>query len=163
MSDEDLDLIEDEKIKALLKEAREGKKELAAERDALRAERLSVGFDKADIPETGPGLMFRENYKGDPSAEAIRAEAQKYGITKVAEVQVDTSQEDELTRMRNSQQSVGDGGHVPNAEDEIRAQMRKIDESTMSPDQKRDALMDIVRDNNLRLDTTEQGSARFKG
>jgi hypothetical protein len=163
MSDEDLDLIEDDRIKALLKEAREGKKEVAEARQALEAERLAVGFDRANIPESGPGLMFRENYRGDPSADAIRAEATKYGILQAPVEQVDLSQEEELNRMRTSQQNVGDQGQAPNAEDEIRAKMLAIDNSSMSPSEKQDALMEIVRQNGLKMDTSEQGSARFKG
>jgi hypothetical protein len=163
MSDEDLDLIEDDRIKALLKEAREGKKEVAEARQALEAERLAVGFDRANIPESGPGLMFRENYRGDPSADAIRAEATKYGILQAPVEQVDVSQEEELNRMRTSQQNVGDQGQAPNAEDEIRAKMLSIDNSSLSPSEKQDALMEIVRQNGLKMDTSEQGSARFKG
>jgi hypothetical protein len=164
MSDEDLDLIEDEKIKSLLKEAREGKKEVAEARQALEAERLAVGFDRANIPESGPGLMFRENYRGEPTAEAIRAEAERYGIlSPPAPSQEQQSQEEELNRMRTSQQNVGDQGQAPNAEDEIRAKMLSIDNSSMSPSEKQDALMEIVRQNGLKMDTSEQGSARFKG
>jgi len=160
MSDEDLDLIEDDRIKALLQEARQGKKEIAEERKALDAERRAVVFDRLGIPEDGPGLMFRENYQGGSSAEEIKAAAEKYKVIGQAPV-VDTSQEDELNRLKASQQSVGDGGYVPNHEDEVRAQLRKVDESSMSPDQKVDAIMEIVRANNLLMDTSEAGSARF--
>ena len=161
MSDEDLEGIEDERMKALIREAREGKKQIADERKALEAERRAVVFDRLGIPEDGPGLMFRETYSGAATMEEVKASAEKYKVLAPVSAVVDTSQEDELARMRASQQSVGDGGFVPNHEDEIRAAMRKVDESSMSPDDKVAAIMDIVRNNNLLMDTSEAGSARF--
>jgi hypothetical protein len=161
MSDEDLEGIEDERIKTLIREARADKKQIADERKALDAERRAVVFDRLGIPEDGPGLMFRENYQGGSSPDEIKAAAEKYKVIGAPAPVVDTSQEDELARMRNSQQSVGDGGFVPNHEDEILAQMRKVDASNMAPDEKRDAIMEIVRANGLKMDTSEAGSARF--
>lgn len=162
MSDDDLDLIEDEKLKELLKEARQGKKEIAEERKALEAERRAVVFDRLGIPEDGPGLMFRETYQGNSDAESVRTAAEKYKVIGApAPSNEQLSQEDELRRLQSSQQNVGDGGQVPHAEDEIRAQMMKIDQSSLSPDEKVAALMEIVRQNNLRMDTSEEGSSRF--
>lgn len=161
MSDEEAAGVEDERIKQLIKDTRAQAEQNANDRAAIAAERLEVGFERANIPAAGPGLLFRENYKGDPSADAIKSAAEKYGILSPQQQQADTSQEEELQRLRTSQQSVGDQAHTPNVADEIRAKMLKVDESNLSPDEKSAAIMEIVRQHNLTMDTSESGSSRF--
>lgn len=161
MSDEELEGVEDERIKKLIKDSRQQAEQNATDRAAIEAERLDVGFDRANIPSSGPGLLFRENYKGDPSAEAIRAAAEKYGISG-ASSSVDEqrqrdeqSREDELNRLRSSSQSVGNQSIAPNAEAELMAQL-------LATNGDPDLIMDIVRQHNLRMDTSDSGSARFQ-
>lgn len=58
------------------------KAEAEAERDAARRE---LAFVKAGIPtDSGPGKLLAETFKGEPTAEAVMAHAQAYGISLTA-------------------------------------------------------------------------------
>lgn len=158
MSDEGLEGIQDDRIKQLIQETRRDKEQLAADRAALEAERLSVGFDRAGVPETGPGLLFRESYKGDPSADAIRAAAERYGITGQPAATPPPAPsgppQSDIDRMRFLQSAVGAEGQGPNREQEVLAKMMNAD----GPDE----LMEIVRAERLLMDTRD-GARDFPG
>lgn len=154
MSD-DLQGVEDERIRTLIQDTRKEKETLAAERAQLESERLQVAFDKVGVPETGPGLMFRESYKGDPSAEAIKSAAERYGILgppapSSPDAPLGLSDAD-IARMRELQNTVGSQGQAPRRSDEVLAKMLNSESA--------DEVMEIVRQERLVLDTSDVSRA----
>lgn len=157
MTDE-LDGIEDENIRNLIRQAREDKKTIATEREALNAEKRAVLFDRLGVPDSGPGLMFRETYNGEITAEAVKSAADRYGVLapppqQSYQQQQQFSQQDaDLERMRTMQSQVGGLGASPRVEDEIYAKL-------MATDGEPNAVAAIVREYGLKLNTSDVASA----
>lgn len=156
MSDEELEGIEDDRIKTLIRETREGQKKLADERKALEAERKQVAFDRLGIPETGPGLMFRENYQGEPTLEAVKQAADRYGLLEPVQpmnqpVPQTSQSANELEFMRSMQGSVGTTGANPRVEDEIYAQLNAAGST--------EEILAIVQKYDLKLNTSDLATA----
>ncbi len=151
MSEEDFDseeqeLVLDPNIRKALREAEKERKAMAAERAALEAEKRAVQFDRLGIPETGAGQLFRETYQGDASADAIRAQADKYGLLTPTPPPAPPQQnfrQDELNALRNVQDSVGNLGAQPDPQGEVLSQLLKAKDS--------DEIMAIVQQHNLSL------------
>lgn len=72
-----------------------------AELDELRRERA---FDKADLPDV-PGMsFFRENYRGEMTEEAIKAEAAKHGLlAQTSQVEQEQQQAERAAQQRIAQ------------------------------------------------------------
>ena len=155
MSDEnEAEGVEDERIKKLIKDTRKQAEDLAKERELMNAERRSFLLDKAGIPSEGPGAMFRDTYNGELSEDAIRATAEKYGVLDSVKRQEDSSRDEELAALRGVQNAVGNLGTSPDLTSEVRAQLLKTGGDP-------DLVMEIVRQHNLKMDTSESGSERF--
>lgn len=97
------------------KAAREGLKakrkveELEAEIGRMK---LVGVFDQLQIPTTGPGLLFREKYDGDKTAEAVKDAAYNYGVLQRPAIS-DPGVADELARLRASQSGSNDSRSDP--------------------------------------------------
>ena len=81
-SDDDTDLVRNLR-KALkgqgreLKELRSSAEEALAKVQGFEAEKV---FDAVGIPKDGAGKLFRDTFKGDLDADAVRSAAQEYGL-----------------------------------------------------------------------------------
>lgn len=67
-------------IQALLREGRKAKRELAEAAQARTDLERQVAVEKAGIPESPMRELFLKAYEGPADAEAIKAEAEKYGL-----------------------------------------------------------------------------------
>jgi hypothetical protein len=155
MPDDDVeDQVQDENIKKLIASNRKQAEELAKQRDEMNAERRSFLLDKVGIPSDGPGALFRDTYAGELSEDAIRSAGDKYGVLGGNQQQQLSSRDEELEALRSVGNTVGNLGTQPNLTEEVRAALLK---TNGDPDQ----VMEIVRQHNLRMDTSESGSERF--
>jgi hypothetical protein len=109
--DEYGDPIRDENIRSQMK-ALKAQAEKAKELETALAERdREIGFAKAGIPDDGLGALFRDAYKGEASAEAIRAKAIEYGILKAeGAMQAPDTSEAELDALRRAAGVTASGG-----------------------------------------------------
>lgn len=92
-------------LKAARKEVNEYKELATAGQQAVRER----AFDKAGIPDTKLGQMFRKSYDGDVTPEAIRAAAVEYEL--IAE---DTTAQTEINQIEGMAQ-VAQGAETPDA------------------------------------------------
>ena len=110
-NENDLDGVLDDRLREELKRARKDRREL----ESLRAEKVRIDLgaicDQEGIPADGQGLMFRESYNGPPTAEAVRAMGEKYGLLTPKPPEVDPALAAELLRLHQIQQATtGTGG-----------------------------------------------------
>ncbi len=145
--------IQDENIKKLISSNRKQAEELAKERESMNAERRSFLLDKVGVPSDGPGAMFRDTYNGELTEDAIRSTAEKYGVLGQSQQQ-QSSRDEELAALRGVGNAVGNLGTSPDLTSEVRAQLLKTGGDP-------DLVMEIVRQQGLRMDTSEGGSERF--
>ena len=114
----------DPNIRRQLREAEKARKELEALKAQVELERRETFFAKAGIPESGAGALFRKAYDGEASLEAIRSQAEMYGILQSApaQVQEEVSYDSELEAQRRAQgATIGSTGAMPDPSQEILA------------------------------------------
>lgn len=115
----------DPNIRKQLREADKARKELETLKAQVELERRETFFAKVGIPESGAGALFRKAYDGDASLEAIRSEAEKYGILQSAQEarQIEeASYDSELEAQRRAQgATVGSTGATPDMSEEVLA------------------------------------------
>jgi len=114
----------DPNIRRQLREAEKARKELETLKAQVELERRETFFAKAGIPESGAGALFRKAYEGEASLDAIRAEAEKYGVLQPAQqaVQEEISYDSELEAQRRAQgATIGSTGAMPDPSQEVLA------------------------------------------
>lgn len=88
---------QDPNFREALRNAEREAKAARAQLEQLQRERA---FDKAGIPETGPGALLRKAYDGEISPDAIRATAQEYGIFEPVAAPAEQNLDGELESLR---------------------------------------------------------------
>lgn len=125
-TDEELETgLSDPRFREVVREAQKTRKEL----NTLRAEKarnsLNVLFDEARIPTTGAGLLFRDKYAGAATVDAVRAEAEKYGIV-IPPPANDPAVDDELARLKAIADGTSSiGSNEPDDRAELMAKLAK--------------------------------------
>ena len=113
----------DPNIRRQLREADKARKELETLKAQVELERRETFFAKVGIPESGSGALFRKAYDGEASVEAIRLEAEKYGILQSAQQESpvqEISYDAELEAQRRAQgATVGSTGAMPEPSEEV--------------------------------------------
>jgi hypothetical protein len=93
-------------VKRLRKEHSQMKKDLAEAQSRLEAIDRGKVFDDAGVPAEKTGALFREAYKGDLTAEAVKAKAIEYGLIE-PETPTPSVPAEELAAHQRSAETVG--------------------------------------------------------
>ena len=124
----------DPNIREQLKRAEKDRRGAESARLEAQQAKRELALYKAGVPAEGPGELFHKAYDGPLDAEAIRAEAIRYGVLQVAEPEStpepqpaqDPEVETELKMMREQQSAMAGqwGNQQPDPSQEFLAEIK---------------------------------------